>query len=337
MRFDPIRVVEACYAPEASKAAWLQSLAEALAPLGEGGSAWGQEFDASDPVRLHVSNCARVGPEPRWDAVLLPSWPAAPRALASALFSDRPPVDWFTRRAEALLRHDDAGLLDAWRMARGGEESVAVIAARAPSCGVAVAFAQRAGYRPPARLLHQLGQVAGHLASAVRLRGTLASATGDGPAADAVLDPCGRVHHAVGDARAPAARVALRDAVRLVERARGKLRDDDPEAALALWQGLVDGRWSLVDCVEADGRRWVLARRNVPGRRDPSALTPRERDVAAYAALGHANKWIAWKVGLAASTVADHLESARRKLRLASRGELIAFFGTPGAARGERA
>jgi DNA-binding CsgD family transcriptional regulator len=89
----------------------------------------------------------------------------------------------------------------------------------------------------------------------------------------------------------------------------------------------VDGTWSLVDHVESDGRRWVLARRNAPGARDPKALSPRERDVLALAALGHSNKYVGYLLGLAPSTVAGHLAAAQRKLRLRSRSELIAMFG----------
>lgn len=334
MRFDPIRVLEACYAPGASDASWLQAIVEALAPLSDARSAWAQTVDAADPARLRVVTRARLGEEPDPTSVLFPEWCAASPAVVEAVFAPRPSVDWFTRRAHTALRHDRRGVLSAWR-ARPAErrESVAVLAADATRRGVALAFGQRPGYRPPSRLVHQLAQIAGHLASAVRLRRTLEPDIDPVDHADvaAVLDPSGRVHDATDGARSLAARDALRHAVRLVERARGRLRDTDPEAALALWRGLVDGRWSLVDQVEADGRRWVLARRNAPGEHDPKALTPRERAVAAYAALGQANKAIGFALGVSASTVSAHLESAQRKLRLASRGQLIEFFRAAGA------
>ncbi len=48
------------------------------------------------------------------------------------------------------------------------------------------------------------------------------------------------------------------------------------DEALQLWQGLVDGTWSLVDRCEAAGKRYILACCNEPGVRDPKALTPRE-------------------------------------------------------------
>jgi DNA-binding NarL/FixJ family response regulator len=82
-----------------------------------------------------------------------------------------------------------------------------------------------------------------------------------------------------------------------------------------------------VDHGEADGRRFVLARRNEIGARDPKALAPRERDVLALAALGHSNKHIGYTLGIAPNTVATHLSSAMAKLGLRSRREVIAVLG----------
>jgi len=139
----------------------------------------------------------------------------------------------------------------------------------------------------------------------------------------AVLDPAGRVLDAMKGAQAKDARQGLADAVRRMDRARGPLRRTDPDDALQLWQGLVDGTWSLVDQCDSDGKRYILARRNEPGVRDPRALSQRERSVVAFASMGHQNKFIGYLLGLSAGTVAGHLQSAQRKLGLASRAELI--------------
>jgi DNA-binding CsgD family transcriptional regulator len=103
---------------------------------------------------------------------------------------------------------------------------------------------------------------------------------------------------------------------------------------MSLWRALLDGRWSLVDCTESDGRRVVLARRNEPGVRDPRALAPRERDVLAHVALGHSNKYIAYLLGIATSTVATHLASAMLKIGLRSRRDAIAMFRSCGGPAG---
>ena len=34
----------------------------------------------------------------------------------------------------------------------------------------------------------------------------------------------------------------------------------DPDGAVARWRGLASGTWSLVDKVESDGRRFIVAR-----------------------------------------------------------------------------
>ena len=176
--------------------------------------------------------------------------------------------------------------------------------------------------RLPPRVHHQLTHLAAHLTSALRLRSAVAPAD-----PEAALDLRGHVLDASGPARERDAWVGLAEAVRRMERARGPLRRADPEEALQLWQGLVDGSWSLLDQRERDGKRFLLARRNSPGARDPAALTPGERAVLAAATSGHANKYIAYLLGISASQVTAHLAAARRKLRAGSRAELIQRFG----------
>ena len=99
-----------------------------------------------------------------------------------------------------------------------------------------------------------------------------------------------------------------------MEKARGKQRKTDPEGATDAWNGLVTGRWSLVDRFERDGRRYIVARRNEHHLPDPRALTPRERAVAHLAALGKSNKLIGYELGISASTIAGHLSAAMKKL-----------------------
>jgi DNA-binding NarL/FixJ family response regulator len=101
------------------------------------------------------------------------------------------------------------------------------------------------------------------------------------------------------------------------------MRSVDPDAALGGWPGLVDGRWSLVDKFDHDGKRFVLARRNEPFVAGLGALTERERAVASYAALGHSNKVIAYHLGIAHSTVRVLLARAAQKLGVKSRSQLV--------------
>jgi DNA-binding NarL/FixJ family response regulator len=117
------------------------------------------------------------------------------------------------------------------------------------------------------------------------------------------------------------------------------MRRAHPEEALNLWQALVDGTWSLVDHSDSDGRRFLLARRNEPGVRDPKALTSRERSVLAFAAMGHQNKYIGYLLGISAAAVSAHLDLVQRKLGLSCRPELIQRFAplvAPAASLEER-
>ena len=143
--------------------------------------------------------------------------------------------------------------------------------------------------------------------------------------ADAVLSPSGALEHARPPAQSREAREALRRAARAIDRARTKSRSDE-DAALDAWQGLVAGRWSLVDRFDSDGRRYLVARRNDPDVPDPRALTRRERQVLAYAALGHPLKLVAYSLGLSVSTIALHRARAMRKLGLRSQAEVVRLF-----------
>ena len=173
-------------------------------------------------------------------------------------------------------------------------------------------------------------RVAVHLLAGLRLRRRLEKRS---PAddvirhSDAVLAPNGRLEHAEGAARDAPNREALRAAARSVDRVRGRLRKRDPRAALDLWQGLVSGRWSLVDHFDSDGRRFLVARENEPGGPALAPLSPRERHVLNLRARGRSIKIIAYELGLGVSTVGALLWRARRKLGLSSDADLAALAG----------
>ncbi|MFZ5893356.1 MAG: helix-turn-helix transcriptional regulator [Myxococcota bacterium] len=166
------------------------------------------------------------------------------------------------------------------------------------------------------------GRVAAHLSSAIRLRYRLREAEAREPLA-AVFDPNGKLHDAVGEAQEAQARVMLRDAVLKIEKARGRQRLEAPEHALGEWKALVAGKWSLVDRLEHDGRRYVIARENEPHAPGPAALSEREKQVLGYAQLGHHNKLIAYELGIAQSTVRVLMSRAMSKLGVRTREELL--------------
>ncbi len=179
-----------------------------------------------------------------------------------------------------------------------------------------------------------LARLSSHLAAASRLRRRL---RGGRPldAADAVIETTGAIVHAARGAKLREAREALSAATRRLERLRGPVRRRDPEQAARQWKALVQGRWSLVDQFETDGRRYLLAQSNEAPAAAVAFLTDRERQVVALAALGHANKMIAYELGIAISTVGVLLGRAARKFGATKRAALIEAYEAAIAAHSE--
>lgn len=163
-----------------------------------------------------------------------------------------------------------------------------------------------------------------HVAAGLRLRRALA-APGGPDRAEAVLDPSGRVVDATGPARELDARTRLREVALRRDAARSGSRASDEESE-SLWEPLVQGRWSLVDRIESDGRRYIVACANPEGVLDPRKLTPVEQDVARLSALGMSYKEIAAELGIKEGSVGPALHSATRKLGLEKPLHLPLFF-----------
>jgi len=174
--------------------------------------------------------------------------------------------------------------------------------------------------------------VGAHIASAFRLRQGLKDTdvrppvdpTGLPHEAEAVFDANGfHIVDAVGPAKEATVAEVLRDAARGVDAARGKLRNHDPQQALETWTALVNGRWSMLDWFDTDGRRYILAMPNAPEVRDPRGLTEQECQVVAYVALGERNNLVAYRLGLSPARISSLLRSAMRKLGVKSKAALV--------------
>jgi DNA-binding CsgD family transcriptional regulator len=87
-----------------------------------------------------------------------------------------------------------------------------------------------------------------------------------------------------------------------------------------------DGRWSLVDWFDSDGRRFVLALPNTPEVVDPRGLSERENLVATYAIHGDSGKLIGYRLGISKASVSTALHSAMHKLGVKTRAQLIERF-----------
>ncbi|MCG8417923.1 MAG: helix-turn-helix transcriptional regulator [Proteobacteria bacterium] len=130
----------------------------------------------------------------------------------------------------------------------------------------------------------------------------------------------------MADSRAPKrlSRQQLQVMVRTLDRSRDRSSDDEMAEyafAVEVWQGMLAGEWSLLDHFDLDGRHYIVVRRRPP---EPSRqLSGRERCVVIDAICGRSNKAIAYRLGIAPSTVATYLRRALAKLGVRSRTELL--------------
>ena len=317
-----VGLIEAAYRTVATEQDWLAGLLDVASPLmdlGAGVSAISYRVLSSGGVAIDdLASTAEMRELER----------------ASRLYLDQatgPIIGRMFRRTDAVfLRREAAGRpeehpadYEYWKE-RGVEEAFSVVGYDVSGHGVMLSAIARRGARVPARKRQLLRCVAAHLASAVRLRRAPArSLAGDLDAngGEAVLGTDGKVIEVASGARGPRAKRALERAAVLVGRARSRALSEDE--AVQIWRALWAGRWTLVDRESRGDRCYLVARRNEPTLPEPKALSMRERQVIALARMGHSQKFIAFELGLAGSTVAGHLASGLRKLGLTSVVDLV--------------
>jgi DNA-binding NarL/FixJ family response regulator len=176
-------------------------------------------------------------------------------------------------------------------------------------------------------------QVAAHIGAGLRLRSKLRDLSPESLTIEAVLDSQGRMQDGHGPATQKDSRESLREAVLRIERSRTSAGRSDPDAALDNWEALLDGRWSLVDRFDSDGRRYVVAIMNVPDHSDLRGLTARERQIGELVGLGRSTKQISYSLGVSFSAVTNCTSRIQEKLGLSSQVELVSFFSASGPRR----
>ena len=324
---DALTVVEAGYRWAEDEREWLKGIAEAAHAFAVGAGVVTYTVDLANAAEIpsFVAVNASAEVEPRIRAFTRSLELETARQMYAPTEFVGNAVYRLRRLARARKKSIDklarGYVVPAWALIGGDprEKSVVLVF---PAVGDTVDPDQAF---PRSRML---GLAAAHLGAATRLR-RLASATVDGEDTESILSPSGHVLHAVGEAKNQAQRESLVEAVVRRERARGRLRRTDPEEAAQLWSVLVSGRWSIIDFVDRDGKRLVLARKNPVRGPDVLALDESERDVVWLATLGHSRKYIAFELGLATATVTKRLGSALKKLRIGSRRELLRKLGRP--------
>ncbi|MES1187584.1 MAG: LuxR C-terminal-related transcriptional regulator [Myxococcales bacterium] len=325
-----VGAVELAYSKQDSDALWLRQVIEQLTPVMHAGlGVFGWFYDAQD-----LSDVKFMHP------TLLDTPSGALEALHGTLTSEHRVESFISEHYATPAGTVSSQLRESFATYRPLRDTLGPLGIRdivtingfdVDGRGIAInAFLPEPTTLPPQRL-SQLQHMAAHLISSSRLRRLT-------DVREAVLDTDGKVQDATGEAKEPAAREALSLAARAVEAARGRLRRAEPAQALETWRALVDGRWSVVDFIDTDGKRFLVARVNEPA---PSAnargLTKREHQIAALVGRGHSNKLIAYDLGLGEGTVASYLRRVIEKLGVSSRGEVIQLFAATESAHASKA
>jgi DNA-binding CsgD family transcriptional regulator len=332
---DLIEIVEAAYHVEADDDQWLAGIAAACQPVlddGFGVCAFQFEHHMGEPPR--ILRRIKLGIPDELSRIYSSVFRGMDPTVQRRPFTHGPCT------TGSQMMGQRAEFMDNEHMKRhvhqfGMHDSMWITAAEPSGSGCGI-HAGRAEIRWASRAFRERwARIAAHLAAGARIRRRLQNVAAL-PPVEAVVAPDGKVLHAEGAATAPGAVERLRHAVLGVEAARS--RRDPPDALERLngWRGLVNGRWSLLDQFESDGRRFVVARENVPQPPGPGAFTTRERQVVGYAALGHDNKIIAYDLGIAHATVKVLMARAAAKLGVHSRAEVISAYlaacgNSPGA------
>lgn len=315
---DVVGFLEAAYEVESST--WLDSLVRAAhATFDRGLGVTAFHYDVSRRGQLVMTHVAEAGaPTPIMTTALARAMLAAAdesfieatyRTKAVALASDHPIWDRPGGPASFFAGHGIADLK-------------VVNAMDVSGLGVLLAVYLPKRARLSARDRSALERIAAHVTSANRLRARLTSLEKKAARTpEAVFTARGKAEHL--GTRAEASRKALRDAVVAYGEAKGALRRDPSRPG---WNVLVDGEWSLLDRFERDGKRFIVAQENAPKVRGPAPLTDRERQIAAYVAMGQENKLIAYTLGISHATVRVLVARATAKLGVKSRAELARSF-----------
>lgn len=328
---DEVSVLEAAYRLDGPETDWLRGVAETAVPLLDQG--WGVTASTwcvkPDAIQLR-SIVSLGGPAGFGEAVVKAMRDTAPDIQRLPLAGPSPCTSLSAAGGGKLVA-DDPGSQELIRL--GIRDCLMVFGADSGGFATVVSAYLPSAERPSRRTVSRWSRVASHLSAGFRVRRGLEAIRGRAidplAGSEAILTPRGALQHAEGPAAA--ARKALAHAALAVDRARGTLRAHDPDAALEGWKGLVSGRWSLIDHVDTDGKRFLVARRNDPDAQGPSGLSLRERQVMSARARGLSLKLIAYDLGLSITTVSNSLQEGMAKLGVASDAELPALFSLPGA------
>lgn len=323
---DWIALVEAGYDLEGTEQDWLERVLARAAPLFDRGMWPGIVCYRYTPTTVQIENVAVRGPA-RIVSMVHESTKATSEAV-DLVFRSGISVATMSETVFSRLPSEQATM----RRITGGlmRDILGIKAHTATGRAIMLTLPMLRTSKATAVERRRWSRVVSHLGAGLRLRAAARSLSCEMPAVEAILEPGGRLREARAEATHQSVRSVLRETVRRIERVRSRAGRADPDGALRAWDGLVRGRWSMIDRFDSDGRRFVVAMRNDPAHPDPRGLTARERQVAEYVGLGRTNKEICYTLGVSQSAVTNCTARAQEKLGLSSRAELTAFYSPTG-------
>lgn len=331
---DWIGVVEAAYDLESQPRQWLERLLDQATPLMDRGVGVNAQIFRVSTTRFSLEELAvrGVGTVEQLRAFL----ENAPPEAIDLIYRQGAPVgslsEWLFPGSPLAEREliNGSERYFVLNTPDNFQDSLGLMAHTGTGWGVVVAAPLPRPERMGDQERKNWTRIAAHLGAGLRLRQKFAAMNLDSERVEAIMTPDGKVQHARDASKPTSARERLRDAVRSSDRARTKKQRSDPNTALDLWEGLVRGRWSLVDHFDSDQRRFVVAIKNDPDLADPRGLSMRERQAAEFCGMNRSAKEIAYILGLSNSAVGNTLSRAQQKLGLNSRTELAALFSPKG-------
>ncbi len=323
---DWVGLIEEVYRLEDDDDSWLNRLLEHAAPLSKRGFWPTIGTYHYTPSNLELERSVALGPTHARD-ILVASMQVHTPAV-SHFFRSGPAV---TSLSETLYTREPDLATVVQQITNGMvHDKIAVKGLTGQGSALILCWLFSERIVPTAQERHRWQCIASHLGAGLRLRELAQTLDLDSSPVEAIFDSGGKLHEARDGASPQSARESLRKSICRLEQIRTRHGRSDPDRALAAWEGLVQGRWSLIDHFDSDGRRFVLAIKNDPRFPDPRGLTLRERQVAEFIGQGHSCKEISYMLGISPSAVTNCTTRAVRKLGLSSLTELAVFFSANG-------
>ncbi len=323
---DYLAVVESCYADEPDDSAWLNRFLEVATPsLGFGvgvGLTLFREREDGNATKVVLSGgtgVAQWGARASWpfmealrgEAYRRLFYPRNPVTLASPVVATLPP----------LVRLGWRSLLNLTQ----ANDVLGMLAYPAPGWSATMFAGVGKKHEITPKLRATLHRVRIHVEAGLRLR--VCSHFMPPESEVAVLSPEGKVLHLNRELAAASNSDVLVQHAKSISRVRTK-RERSQDDALNVWTALVEGRWSLVERVDSDGKRLYYAYENAPRAVAYRALTEAEATVLDQSIQGLPGKYVAYATGLRESRISEHLLNAAHKLGFRTRNELVQVAAT---------